>query len=271
MPKYGGSREMSQSARPLPPSVEPSPSHSSALLATSGCRRPGFCVHSLRNSTHAGSDRRKKKCSDVFRTGFAPVMVEYGFFNSVGEFRPAQFSHASRVLVLGATTRALALDVAIRQEHLLDGIVELLDLFRGDERRLAVAQAPVDVLRELDVLRRVRRVPVIEAQVEAFDLLGSRRGDPGHQHLRRHAFRVGPQHDRRAVRVVGADEMHFVSLHPLEPHPDVGLGVLHDVADMEGPVRIGKRRRDEQAAAGRGGGNFGHREKPCARQGKRRF
>jgi len=37
----------------------------------------------------------------------------------------------------------------------------------------------------------------------------------------------------------GADEMHFVSLHPLEAHPDVGLDVLHDVADVERPFVYG--------------------------------
>ena len=61
------------------------------------------------------------------------------------------------------------------------------------------------------------------------------------QRLRRHALGLGLEHDRRAVRVVGADEMHLVALHPLEAHPDVGLDVLHDVADVE-------RRRSRTAA-----------------------
>jgi len=37
-----------------------------------------------------------------------------------------------------------------------------------------------------------------------------------------------------------------VALHALEPHPDVGLDVLHDVADVERAVRVGKRGGDEQ-------------------------
>ena len=70
--------------------------------------------------------------------------------------------------------------------------------------------------------------------------------------LRRDAFGLRLQHDRRAVRVVGADEVHLVPLHALEAHPDVGLDVLHDVADVERAVRVRQRRRDEQlAAAGR--------------------
>ena len=66
-------------------------------------------------------------------------------------------------------------------------------------------------------------------------------GDLGDELLRRHARLLGREHDRRAVRVVGADEMHRVALHALEPHPDVGLDVLHDVADVE-------RRRWRRAA-----------------------
>jgi hypothetical protein len=51
-----------------------------------------------------------------------------------------------------------------------------------------------------------------------------------------------------SVRVVGADEMHLVPLHALEAHPDVGLDVLHDVADVERPVRVRKGRRNKNPA-----------------------
>jgi len=46
---------------------------------------------------------------------------------------------------------------------------------------------------------------------------------------------ASPEHDGRPVCVVGADEVHFVALHALEPHPDIGLDVLHDVADVNDP------------------------------------
>ena len=70
------------------------------------------------------------------------------------------------------------------------------------------------------------------------EYLRARRRDARDELLRRHAFGLGLQHDRRAVRVVGADEMHFVALHPLEAHPDVGLDVFHDVADVERAVGV---------------------------------
>jgi hypothetical protein len=74
------------------------------------------------------------------------------------------------------------------------------------------------------------------------------------QRLRRDAFAFGLQHDRCAVRIVGADEVDDIALHPLEAHPDVGLDVLHDVPDMERSVGVRKRCRDEQRA-GRGSGH----------------
>jgi hypothetical protein len=48
--------------------------------------------------------------------------------------------------------------------------------------------------------------------------------------------------------MIGAHEMHLVPLHALEPHPDVGLDVFHDVADVERAVRVRQRRGDEELA-----------------------
>jgi hypothetical protein len=50
------------------------------------------------------------------------------------------------------------------------------------------------------------------------------------------------------VRVVGTHEMHHVALHALEPHPDVGLDVFHDVADVELAVGVRQGGGDEQAS-----------------------
>ncbi len=56
------------------------------------------------------------------------------------------------------------------------------------------------------------------------------------------------------MRVVGADEVHLVALHALEAHPDVGLDVLHDVADVERRVGVGQGGGDEELArCGHGG------------------
>jgi hypothetical protein len=42
------------------------------------------------------------------------------------------------------------------------------------------------------------------------------------------------------------------ALHALEPHPDVGLDVFHDVADVELAVGVGQGGGDEQLALGHG-------------------
>ena len=204
MPKYGASREMSQSARPLASGA--SPNHSRALFATSGCRRP-CCVQPRRNSTQAGSDNLKKKCSEDFKhrlgAGQRGIRID-----QVGRRidRAAHFACVAE-LILRAADRAGAFDVAVGQEHRLHRVVELLDRLRVDQaRRLELA---IDVLRQLDVLRRVGRVPVIEADVESREVLRPRRRDARDERLRRNAFGLGLQHDRRAMRVVGADEVDF--------------------------------------------------------------
>jgi hypothetical protein len=71
-------------------------------------------------------------------------------------------------------------------------------------------------------------------------------GDVGHELLRRLAGLLGGNHDGRAVCIVGADEVHLVALHALETHPDVGLDVFHDVADVEAiAVGVGQGGGDE--------------------------
>ena len=66
------------------------------------------------------------------------------------------------------------------------------------------------------------------------------------QRFRRDALLLGAQHDRRAVGVVGADVIALgVGLHLLEAHPDVGLDVFHQMAEMDAAVGIGQRGGDE--------------------------
>ena len=154
------------------------------------------------------------------------------------------------VLVLGAAFGAFALDEAVGQEHGLLGVEELLDGAGLDQ--VIGLEGAVDVLGQLVVFRAVGTVPVVKPDVEAIQVLLAAGGDVGHELLGRLARLLCGNHDRRPVRVVGADEMHLVSLHALEPHPDVGLDVLHDVANVEMAVGVGKGGGDEQAALAHG-------------------
>ncbi len=68
---------------------------------------------------------------------------------------------------------------------------------------------------------------------------------PVYQLFGRDAFLLGAQHDRRAVGIVGADIMHLVAPHLLEAHPDVGLDVFDQVAEVDAAVGIGKCGSDQ--------------------------
>ncbi len=67
------------------------------------------------------------------------------------------------------------------------------------------------------------------------------------------------------MRVVGADEVHLVAEHALEPHPDIGLDVLHDVPDMKRAVGVRQRGGDEQVA---GAGGHGKRQEIRRKTGR---
>jgi len=69
--------------------------------------------------------------------------------------------------------------------------------------------------------------------------------DPLDKLFRGDALLLGPQHDGGAVGIVGADVPAFVAPHFLEAHPDVGLDVLHQVAQVDAAVGIGEGGGDE--------------------------
>jgi hypothetical protein len=91
-------------------------------------------------------------------------------------------------------------------------------------------------------------MPVVEADVKTGKVLRPFGADARDQFLRRDAFGFRLEHDGRAVRVVRADEMHRIALHALEPYPDVGLDVLHDMADMKRAVGVRQGGGDEEFA-----------------------
>jgi len=60
-----------------------------------------------------------------------------------------------------------------------------------------------------------------------------------HQLLWCDAVFFGAQHDRRAVLVVGAAVMHFIALHALKAHPDIGLDIFDQMPEVDGAIGIG--------------------------------
>ncbi len=72
-------------------------------------------------------------------------------------------------------------------------------------------------------------------------------------------FLPGANHDGRAVRVVGAEVKAAMPTQFLEAHPDVGLDVFDQVAEMDVAIGIGERGGDQDLAMllrGLGGGGF---------------
>ena len=150
------------------------------------------------------------------------------------------------VLVFGVALGALALDVAIGQEHTLDRVKKLLDRSCLDQS--FSTQLAVDVLGELMVFDGISRMPVVERDMKAIEVAGTLGSIARHQGLGRDALGLGLEHDGGAMGVICTDKMHGVASHAHGTHPDVGLDVLHDVADMKGAVGIGQGGRDKEGA-----------------------
>ena len=168
--------------------------------------------------------------------------------------RAADFAVVA-VLVFGVALGALAFDKAVGQKHVFRGVEKLLNGFALNQRAALlgrnVAQVAVDLARQFVVLRGVGTVPVVKADVKAVQVLLAPGGNVGHELLRRLARFFGGNHDGRPVGVVGAHKIDGMALHALKAHPDIGLDVLHDVADMEISVGVGQSGGDEKLAGHR--------------------
>src|SRR5690606_25536683 len=104
-------------------------------------------------------------------------------------------------------------------------------------------------------------VPVeVDAEIGEVALLACLRALD--EHLRRDAGLFRGQHDRRAVGVVRADEMHRAAGLPPRAHPDVGLDVADQVADVQVAVAVGQGTGDDRGPghvlAFCGGGGLSH-------------
>ena len=85
--------------------------------------------------------------------------------------------------------------------------------------------------------------------------------------FRADAILLGTQHDRGAVRVVGAKIVAFMAAHFLKADPDVGLNIFNEMADVDRAVGIGQGAGDEDAAGGlahSGTGNHSRSERPLS-------
>ena len=157
---------------------------------------------------------------------------------------------AVAVLVRRAALRADALHEAVGEEHPAVLAVELRRRLPRYAARLLHRRE--DLLGERLVLGRVRRVVVVERDLEVGEVPEVDRVRARDELLGRDALPARADHHRRAVRVVRADVDAVVAAHLLEADPEVGLDVLHQMAQVDVPVRVGERTRNDYLSL------FGH-------------
>ena len=145
---------------------------------------------------------------------------------------------------------ARAADEAVGEKRPRLGIVQLLDVFRLHEPRLA-DRLP-DLFAQRAIFGAVGAAVVVELDVEVGEVALVGRLHLGDQFLFADAGLPGADHDRRAVRVVGAEVEAVVADELLESHPDVGLDVLDQVADVDRAVGVGQGGGDEDSTHDRG-------------------
>ena len=88
---------------------------------------------------------------------------------------------------------------------------------------------------------------VVEADAEAGEVALVVRLHIGDLLLGADAVLFGLEHDGRAVGVVGADIVGLVAAGALEAHPDIGLNVFDEMAEVDRAIGVGQGAGNEQA------------------------
>ena len=147
------------------------------------------------------------------------------------------------VLVLGAALRTRSLHEAVGKEHLAVLAIELGRRLLGDPARLLHRR--VELLGKRLVLRRICRVVVVEGNLEVGEVLEMDRVHAGDELLGGDALLARPDHDWRAMRVVGTHVDAVMPPQFLETHPEIGLDILHQMTQMNVTVGIRQRARND--------------------------
>ena len=149
------------------------------------------------------------------------------------------------VLARRLALRAGPLDEAVGQEGAGLGVVELRHLFLFDQPGLAQGGPNLDA--DFPRFRAVGAAVVVELDLEAGEIGDVGLPHPGDQLLLAEALLPGADHDGRAVGVVGAEVDAPPPAELLEPHPDVRLKVLDQVADVDVAVGVGQCAGDQDS------------------------
>ncbi|OIQ66480.1 hypothetical protein GALL_519480 [mine drainage metagenome] len=151
------------------------------------------------------------------------------------------------VLIPGVALGAFAFDEAVGQEHVFCRVKKLFNGARLDQRALCVVtQVKVNLACQFMVFRGIGAVPVVKADVKTVQIGLAPGGNSGDKLLCSETGFFSGNHDRCAMRVICTAEVHGVAHHALVAHPDIGLDVLHDVANMEMTIGIGQGGGNEE-------------------------
>ncbi len=150
------------------------------------------------------------------------------------------------VLVGRLATRAGPPYEAVREEHPRLLVVGLTHAALGDVAR--VLEPPEHQVGEMPVLGAMGGMEPVVADEEPLIVRAVLRRDAGDQGFGGDALRLGLDHDRRAVGVLGADVAGLVAEQLLEAHPDVGLERFDDVSEVQRAVGVGQGAGDKDAA-----------------------
>ena len=167
-------------------------------------------------------------------------------------FRAAQGAHGidqvarriSRAALVAAITvlvgrlalRADPFDESVGEERASDRVVQLADIRFRDQS--GVAQRTPDLMAPLATLFAVGAPVIVEADVEAGEIALMLLIHLPDQGFLGPTLLSSPNHDRRAVGVVGAQEDAPVPGKILKSDPNIGLDVFHQMTNMDGTIRI---------------------------------
>ena len=150
---------------------------------------------------------------------------------------------AIAVLIGRSAARAGAAHIAVGQKHA--GLLIVGLAHRAPRDVAAIAQRVIDRAREAHVFRRMSAVELIKSDQKTGVIAPVLLRGARDQRLGTDAFLLCPDHDRRAVRILGAAVDAVIATHLLEAHPDVGLHRLHDVTQVQRGVGVGQGAGDE--------------------------
>ncbi len=152
------------------------------------------------------------------------------------------------ILIRRVAVRAGAANEPIGKEGFLNRVVRLLDVALRDQS--GIDDARPDLRAQRTIFFGVRTTVVVEGNVKVGKVALMLSVHRGNELFLTHAGSLGGNHDGRAVRVVRAEVDALVASELLESHPNVGLQVLHQVANVNGAVGVGQGRGNQEATHG---------------------